>query len=216
MAELFLALDGALGPFSVALVERGPGGLERSAAGAQNAALEHGLELVEEVLAGTPPAALAAIAVSTGPGSYTGMRIALSYAKALALARRLPLVPVNSYDVLDWPQGSGPAAAFVAGRPGRVCARLRLGSARQVFCGSDDEVADALAGALEPGTALACSGAWQGAAPRLGERGIIVQASPPFESPPALAVARRALRGEPAASPHAVSADYGEHAGAVT
>ena len=209
MSGLLLALDGALGPFSVALVERS-GGFERTASAPANAALERGLALVESVLAGTPPAALSAIAVSTGPGAYTGMRIALSFAKALALARRLPLVPVDSYDVLDSQRGRGPVAAFVAGRPGRVCARLRLDSARTVFCGTDDEVAGALAGALGPETALECAGAWQGAAPRLGERGIIVLPSPPFESPPALAVARRALCGEPAASPHAVGADYGE------
>jgi tRNA threonylcarbamoyladenosine biosynthesis protein TsaB len=208
--RLLLALDGALGPFSVALVDRDEPAFARSAAAGPNAALEAGLSLVEDVLAGTSAAALTAVAVSTGPGSYTGMRIAMAYAKALALARRLPLVPVNSYDVLD-PDGAGdPAAAFVAGRPGRVCARLRAGSALTVFCGAESEVADALAGALPVGATLACSGAWQGAAPRLGERGIIVHCSPPLESPPALAVARRALRSEPAPSPHAVTADYGE------
>jgi len=209
-AGLLLALDGALGPFSVALVERRPGGSERTASVAPNEALERGLEAIESLLAGTRPEDLQAIAVSTGPGAYTGMRIALSFAKALALARHLPLIAVNSYDVLDGPEGAEPAAAFVAGRPGRVCARLRLESARTVFCGADAEVAEALAAALEPGARLTCSGAWQGAAPRLGERGIIVHPSPPFEPPPALAVARRALCGEPAESPHAVGADYGE------
>jgi len=208
--ELVLGLDGALGPFSAALVARGPDGFERSAVAGPNAALETGLEVVEAVLAGTDPAALGAIAVSTGPGSYTGLRIALSFAKALAWARRLPLVPVTSYDALDSGHDAGPAAAFVAGRLGRVCARLRVGSAQSIFCGPDEEVAEALAEALGPGASLTCSGAWQGAAPRLGERRIIVHPSPPFESPPALAVARRALRGEPASSPHAVGADYGE------
>jgi tRNA threonylcarbamoyl adenosine modification protein YeaZ len=209
--RLLLAIDGALGPFSVALVSRdGDASLERTAVAAPNAALETGLALIADVIADAPADALDAVAVTTGPGSYTGMRIAISYAKALALARNVPLVGVSSYDALDAPAGDGPAAAFVSGRPGRVCARLRTENARFVACGSERDVADALADAVSAGTTLVCSGTWEGAAPRLGERGIIVRPSTRLESPPALAVARRALTSEPAATPHAIAADYGE------
>ncbi len=37
---------------------------------------------------------LDALAVSTGPGSYTGLRIGNSYAKGLALGANLPIIPV--------------------------------------------------------------------------------------------------------------------------
>ena len=37
---------------------------------------------------------ISAIAVSIGPGSFTGLRIGLSFAKGLALAQNLPIVPI--------------------------------------------------------------------------------------------------------------------------
>ncbi|MFO7624699.1 MAG: tRNA (adenosine(37)-N6)-threonylcarbamoyltransferase complex dimerization subunit type 1 TsaB [Anaerolineales bacterium] len=43
---------------------------------------------------------LQAVAVATGPGSFTGLRIGLALAKGLALARHLPMIGVRSLDVL--------------------------------------------------------------------------------------------------------------------
>lgn len=42
-----------------------------------------------------------AIAVSIGPGSYTGLRIGLSTAKGLAFAGKLPILPVQTMAVLE-------------------------------------------------------------------------------------------------------------------
>ncbi len=43
---------------------------------------------------------LEAIAIDIGPGSFTGLRIGLAFAKALAFSRTIPLVGVPSLDVL--------------------------------------------------------------------------------------------------------------------
>jgi tRNA threonylcarbamoyladenosine biosynthesis protein TsaB len=70
------------------------------------------------------PTDLTALAVSTGPGSYTGLRIGVALAKGIAGAYRLPLVGIPSLDILaaQQPQAKGLLIlALPAGR-GRVVA----------------------------------------------------------------------------------------------
>lgn len=45
---------------------------------------------------------LSAIAISAGPGSYTGLRIGVSTAKGLAYANDLPLIAVDTLDALAY------------------------------------------------------------------------------------------------------------------
>ena len=47
---------------------------------------------------------ISAIAVSIGPGSFTGLRIGLSFSKGLALAQSLPIVPVPTMMSLAFSQ----------------------------------------------------------------------------------------------------------------
>jgi len=46
------------------------------------------------------PSSLSAIAISAGPGSYTGLRIGLSIAKGLCFALDLPLIAVNTLEAM--------------------------------------------------------------------------------------------------------------------
>lgn len=59
---------------------------------------------IDEVLkeAGVKPSQLAGIAVSEGPGSYTGLRIGVSAAKGLCYAANLPLIPVGTLHSLAY------------------------------------------------------------------------------------------------------------------
>ena len=45
---------------------------------------------------------LAGVAVDIGPGSYTGIRIGLAFARALGYGRNIPVIPVCSLDALAW------------------------------------------------------------------------------------------------------------------
>ena len=55
-------------------------------------------ELLKET--GVQPSDLDAIAVGKGPGSYTGLRIGVSFAKGMCYALNIPLIAVGSLDAL--------------------------------------------------------------------------------------------------------------------
>ncbi len=66
---------------------------------------------------------MTALAVAIGPGSYTGTRIALSYAKGIIAATGLPLVGIPTLDALAYPHirpDSGLCSLVAAGRK-RYC-----------------------------------------------------------------------------------------------
>ncbi len=48
-------------------------------------------------------AALDGLAVATGPGSFTGLRLGVAMAKAIAHATGLPLVGVGTHEIIAWP-----------------------------------------------------------------------------------------------------------------
>jgi tRNA threonylcarbamoyladenosine biosynthesis protein TsaB len=65
---------------------------------------------------------LSAVAIAIGPGSFTGLRIGLAFAKGLALAHHLPLVSVPTLDILAWgqPRRDEPMLAILRAGRGRV------------------------------------------------------------------------------------------------
>lgn len=64
----------------------------------------------------TTPENLAGIAISIGPGSFTGLRIGVSTAKGLAFALKLPVVRISTLEVLAASLSSEPLACW----PGRA------------------------------------------------------------------------------------------------
>lgn len=82
------------------------------------------LPRVETLLAwsGLQPTDLGALAVSLGPGSFTGLRIALSLAKGMALAYGLPVIGVPTLDVTAYPHlpAAQPVCALVQAGRGRA------------------------------------------------------------------------------------------------
>lgn len=72
------------------------------------------LPLIDAVLseAGCAIAQLDALAVSAGPGSFSGLRVGLSIAKGVALASGLPIFAVSTLEAL---------AATIADREGYIC-----------------------------------------------------------------------------------------------
>ncbi|MGD8555296.1 MAG: tRNA (adenosine(37)-N6)-threonylcarbamoyltransferase complex dimerization subunit type 1 TsaB [Anaerolineales bacterium] len=81
------------------------------------------------------PSDLLAVAVASGPGSYTGLRIGMALAKGLVLEHNLPLVGIPTLDILAHAQPNQqlPMAALIQAGRGRLAAgwyKLRKGNWR--------------------------------------------------------------------------------------
>lgn len=69
--------------------------------------------------AGFTPSDLGHVLVTVGPGSFTGMRVGVAYARALGLALDIPVDGVTTLAALG-AQTTGPAAAVLDARRGQV------------------------------------------------------------------------------------------------
>lgn len=165
---MLLAFTTATDACAAALWEGGPDGRVVAEA-ALRRGQEHAARLVPLVeallaLADARLADVAAIAVAAGPGSYTGLRIGASTAKALCLATGAALVPVATLDAL--------ALAAAPAAPDGHTLVVALPSRRgEVYAGAFD-VSGPYPTALAEAVALPLDGAeaWVGALPDSGAR----------------------------------------------
>lgn len=204
-----LALDAALGFFSVAVLDGERILLDRSSG---HDALESGLQRIAALLdrAGLALRDIDRLAVGVGPGSFTGIRIAVSFAKSLAYGAGLPLVGISSYDALTPDDPHLPVLTIVPGRAGVICARLLSLDGERTACGVTARVIDTLLAPVRAGATLGIAGETEDVLSLLGERGYIVRALPSRSAIPAVAIAVLARFREPSSTPHALTPDYGE------
>ena len=126
---------------------------------------------------GIQPADIGALAVATGPGSFTGVRCGLAIAKGFAVARGLPLIGVSAFEIIATaqPERGMPIVALIeAGRSRvaagrfewrgseltaagewRICSHQVLAESLQPPAWVCGDVAPALAGLLESQAELA-------------------------------------------------------------
>jgi tRNA threonylcarbamoyladenosine biosynthesis protein TsaB len=136
------------------------------------------------------------LAVGVGPGGFTGLRLGVSTARALAQGRGLPVIGVSSLEALAEPVDARTVAAVIDARRGEVfAAAWRDGAALFEAAALAPE---ALAATLPSGTVAVGDGAVR-FREQLERAGVAVPADgSPVHRLSALAVARLAEGREPA------------------
>ncbi len=121
---MLVAIDTATGYASLALHD----GLRIRVEHTWESPRRHTVELSHRLVAAMEQlnitaAHLSGVAVTRGPGSFTGLRVGMAVAKGLALAQGLPLVGVPTLDVVAAAQGRDrkPLCAVLQAGRKRIC-----------------------------------------------------------------------------------------------
>tara|TARA_R110002124_G_scaffold33593_2_gene111156 strand:- start:1482 stop:2138 length:657 start_codon:yes stop_codon:yes gene_type:complete len=145
--------------------------------------------------AGMTPADLKALAVTIGPGTFTGLRVGLAAARGLALARALPLVGITTLEAVAAPVTCAAdetiAAVFDARRD-----EIYLQAFDHAHLPLSEPMIVSLDGATDhlPGSRIVAVGTGAGLlSARLADKGIPCTLAEALAQPDALTVARLAL-----------------------
>ena len=121
---MLVAIDTATGYASLALHD----GFQVRVEHTWESQRRHTVELVPRLIAALEQVGLgiehlSGVAVTRGPGSFTGLRVGVAVAKGLALARGLPVVGVPTLDVVAAAQGRDrrPLCAVLQAGRRRIC-----------------------------------------------------------------------------------------------
>jgi tRNA threonylcarbamoyladenosine biosynthesis protein TsaB len=120
---MLLSIDTSTAQVGIALLDAGQLVVESL----WNTRVHHTVELAPAVArllekAGARAEDVGVLAVATGPGSFTALRVGLAFAKGLAFSRKLPIVGVPTLDILaaGQPPSELPLAAVLQAGRGRI------------------------------------------------------------------------------------------------
>jgi len=202
-----LAIDTSCGAASVAVVESGRA--EPLAAISRPMTRGHAdalAPMVEEAMRGVDRGfpSLARIAVATGPGSFTGIRVGLALARAMGMALGVPVVGVSTLaafaaPLLNEPR-TGIIAATIDARHGSVYFQLFEASGRPLGPPRCDTLREC-ARAIGAGPAWFAGDAAALVASEAQRAGLPYELDAARAAPDIVALARMGLAVDPARSP---------------
>jgi tRNA threonylcarbamoyladenosine biosynthesis protein TsaB len=148
---LILAIDTALDACAAAVLDTGAGIIAQESQAMKRGHAEALMPLIARVMkaSGVAFTALDRIAVTTGPGSFTGLRVGLSAARGIALAADKPVVGVTTLTAFAAPMVSEndahrPVVAAIDARHDHVYFHAVAGDGRSLIKPKVAPIAEAL------------------------------------------------------------------------
>lgn len=198
-----LAIDTALGACSACILESGsPEPVSRETLLMERGHAEALMPLVERVVSATEGgfSSIDRVAVTIGPGSFTGLRVGISAARAIALAAGVPVVGVTTLSALLAPLVAAGdrrlLAAAIDARHGAVFFQAVAPGGRSVVAPSHISVRDAVR-FLGSGPVALTGSAAALVATEAAQAGVLVSLSEAEYAPDVSWVARLGLAADP-------------------
>ena len=202
-----LAIDTSCGAVSACILDsRSEAAIARHSEKMERGHAEALAPLIERLMDGVEGgfATLDRIAVTTGPGSFTGIRIGLAIARAMGLALNIPVIGVSTLVAFAGPLLIEPQPGIIASaidaRHGRVYFQLFEPTGMPLLAPRIDGLREA-ARAIGAGPVRVTGSAARMLALEAARSGLNVDLVSSAEFPDIVAVARIGLAGDPRNSP---------------